>query len=282
LSTILKALKQVDQTAPPEDIQSWPPKIDTKETVKARVKKLRLNRKVYLTIVLVLIIVTAGWLAYNQKDLLLARLSSGRTSEKDKLASSASSKKDPIYQAKIQPPASKQTSSSPKKDSPPNMGNRRAGLKYDPKQTETDKQSRQLPKIPVRRNRIKSQDVTTSGQTRPLPKPAPTRSRISRSQLADPKKPVRNQSRAALRPQTKRAKSPLKQVSRSYRRLDDSKLKLQAIAWSNDVDQRIAVINGHIVREGESVEGFSVTQIRQDDIIVNDGTESWRLEFGLK
>jgi hypothetical protein len=36
------------------------------------------------------------------------------------------------------------------------------------------------------------------------------------------------------------------------------------------------------VREGESVEGFSVTQIRQDDIIVNDGTESWRLEFGLK
>jgi hypothetical protein len=267
LSTILKALKQVDQTAPPEDIQSWPPKIDTKETVKARVEKIRLNRKVYLTIVLVLIIVAAGWLAYNQKDLLLAKLSSGRTSEKDKLTSSASSK---------------QTANSPKKDSLPNMGNRRAGLKNEPKQTGTDKQPGQLPKIPVRKNIIKRKDFTTPGQTRPLPKPAPSKSRISRSQTADPKNPARNQGRAALTPPTKKAKSPLKQVSRSYRRLGDSKLKLQAIAWSNDVAQRIAVINGHIVREGESVEGFSVTQIRQDDIIVNDGTESWRLEFGLK
>jgi hypothetical protein len=282
LSTILKALKQVDQTAPPEDIQSWPPKIDTKKTVKARVEKLRLNRKVYLTIVLVLIIVAAGWLIYNQKDLLLARLFSGRTLEKDKLASSASSKEDPVYQAKIYPPASKQTASSPKKDSLPNMGNRRAGLKYEPKQTGTDKQSRQLPKIPVRKNIIKSQDSATSGQTRPLPKPAPSKSRISRSQLTDPKKSVRNQGRAALTPPTKKAKSPLKQASRSYRRLDDSKLKLQAIAWSDDAARRIAVINNHVVREGESVEGFSVTQIRQDDIIVNDGTESWRLEFGLK
>ena len=282
MSTILKALKQVDQTAPPEDIQSWPPKIDTKETVKARVEKIRLNRKVYLTIVLVLIIVAAGWLAYNQKDLLLAKLSSGRTSEKDRLTSSASSKNDPVYQTKINPPSSKQTASSPKKDSLPNMRNRRAGLKNEPKQTGTDKQPGQLPKIPVRKNIIIRKDFTTPGQTRPLPKPAPSKSRISRSQTADPKNPARNQGRAALTPPTKKAKSPLKQVSRSYRRLDDSKLKLQAIAWSNDVAQRIAVINGHIVREGESVEGFSVTQIRQDDIIVNDGTESWRLEFGLK
>jgi hypothetical protein len=213
------------------------------------VKKLRLNRKVYLTIALVLIMVTAGWLVYNHKDLLIAKLSSDRIL---------------------------------KKDSPPNMGNPRAGLKYEPKQTETAGQLKKLPKIPVRKKIIKSQGVTISGQTRPLPKPVPSKSRISRSQLADPKKPVRNQSRAAVRPPTQRAKSPLKQVSKSYRRLDDSKLKLQAIAWSNDVAQRIAVINGHIVREGESVEGFSVTQIRQDDIIVNDGTESWRLEFGLK
>lgn len=282
MSTILKALKQVDQTAPPEDIQSWPPKIDTKETVKARVEKIRLNRKVYLTIVLVLIIVAAGWLAYNQKDLLLAKLSSGRTSEKDKLTSSASSKNGPVYQTKINPRSSKQTASSPKKDSLPDRGNRQAGLKNEPKQTGTDKQLGQLPKIPVRKNIIKRKDFTASGQTRLLPKPAPNRSRISRSQTADPKNPVRNQDRAALTPPTKKAKSPLKQVSRSYRRLDNSKLKLQAIAWSNDVAQRIAVVNGHIVREGESVEGFSVTQIRQDDIIVNDGTESWRLEFGLK
>ena len=282
MSTILKALKQVDQSAPPEDIQSWPPEIDTKKTVKARVEKIRLNRKVYLTIVLALIIVAAGWLVYNQKDLLLAKLSSGWTLSKNKLTPPASSEKGPVYHAKVKPPASKQTASSAKKDSPPNMGNQPAGLKHAQKQTGTDKQSRQLPKIPVRKNIIKSQDFTTSGQTRPLPKPVPSKSRISRSQTADPKKPVQNQGRASVTPPTQKAKPPLKQVSRSYRRLDDSKLKLQAIAWSDDAAQRIAVINNHVVREGESVEGFSVTQIRQDDIIINDGTESWRLEFGLK
>jgi FtsZ-interacting cell division protein ZipA len=282
LSTILKALKQVDQTAPPEDIQSWPPEIDTKETVKARVEKIRLNRKVYLTIVLALIIVAAGWLVYSQKDLLLAKLSSGWTFAKNKLTSSASSENGPVYQAKIDPPSSKETVSSAKKDSPPNMGNQRAGLKYEPKQTATDNQSRPLPKGPVRKNIDKDQNLTISSQPGLPPKPAPSKSRISRSPSADPKKPVRNQDRAAVRPPTQKAKAPLKQASRSYRRLDDSKLKLQAIAWSDDAAQRIAVINNHVVREGESVEGFSVTQIRQDDIIINDGTESWRLEFGLK
>ena len=72
------------------------------------------------------------------------------------------------------------------------------------------------------------------------------------------------------------------QVPRAYQRLDDDKLKLQAIAWSHEAAQRIAVINGHVVREGETVEGFSVNQIRQEDVIVNDGTESWQLEFSLK
>lgn len=282
MSTILKALKQVDQTAPPEDIQSWPPKIDTKETVKARVEKIRLNRKVYLTIVLVLIIVAAAGLVYTQKDLLLAKLSSGRTLEKDKLTPPASSENGPVYHAKVKPPASKQTAGSAKKDSPPNMGNQPAGLKHEQKQTVTDKQSRQLPKMPVRKNIIKSQDFTKSAQTRPPPKPVPSKSRISRSQTADPKKPVQNQGRASLTPPTQKERPPVQQVSRSYRRLDDSKLELQAIAWSDDAAQRIAVINNHVVREGESVEGFSINQIRQDDIIVNDGTESWRLEFGLK
>jgi hypothetical protein len=100
--------------------------------------------------------------------------------------------------------------------------------------------------------------------------------------MADHKKTVRNKTHAAAALPTKKTRPAVKQVSRSYRRLDESKLKLQAIAWSKNAAQRIAVINDHIVREGESVEGFFVTQIRQDDIIVNDGTESWRVEFRLK
>jgi predicted membrane metal-binding protein len=209
LSTILKALKRIDQTSPPDDLQSWPPQIDTKKTVTTRVKKIWLNRKAYLAVILALIVVAGGWLAYSNRELLLAKIFSGGTSNNVKSTSSDPSPGGPVYQAKIYPPASEPQARSGKK--------------------------------------------------------APASDKEKKGTL-----------------QPKRTESAVKQNSRSYRRLDDSKLKLQAIAWSNQAAQRIAVINGHVVREGESVEGFSVNQIRQEDVIVNDGTESWRLEFGLK
>jgi hypothetical protein len=65
-------------------------------------------------------------------------------------------------------------------------------------------------------------------------------------------------------------------------RLPDSKLKVMAIGWHGDATRRIAVINGHIVKEGESVDGYTITRIRKDDVIVNDGSRSWRVEFALK
>ncbi|MGD2186267.1 MAG: general secretion pathway protein GspB [Desulfobacterales bacterium] len=282
MSTILKALKQIDQTAPPEDLQSWPPKIDTKETVKTRIQKIRLNRKVYLSTLLMLMIVAAVWLVYSQKDLLLAKIFPGRISQNDTLASAGSSENGPIYQAKIYPSSSKQTFSSSKRDDASRKENKRADLKSEPTQIRTDKQSRQLPKISARQKTDKNPIFSAAGKKESPPMPSSSASRISPSQMADSNRTVQSRTRAAAAVPPKKTRAAVKQVQRSYRRLDESKLTLQAIAWSKVAAQRIAVINGHIVREGESVEGFSVTQIRQDDIIVNDGTESWRVEFKLK
>jgi len=282
LSTILKALKQIDQTTPPEDLQSWPPKIDTKETVKTRVQKIRLNRNVYLAALLTLIIVAVAWLVYNQKDLLLAKISSDRISENDTPASSGPTENGPVYQAKIYAPPSKQTINSPQKGSTADMKNNRTGLKRQSAQTLTDKQSGQLPRMPARHKGDKNPIFTAAGKTESLPKSPSSKSLISPSQAAAHKKAVPSKTRAAAALPQKKTSAAVKQDSRSYRRLDESKLKLQAIAWSKNAAQRIAVINGHIVREGESVEGFSVNQIRQDDIIVNDGVESWQVEFRLK
>ena len=79
------------------------------------------------------------------------------------------------------------------------------------------------------------------------------------------------------------AKQPAKPRSReTYDRIADSKLKLQALAWSDDAARRMAVINGRIVHEGESVDGYQVVEIRAEDVIVNEGGKSWRLEFGLR
>jgi hypothetical protein len=80
-----------------------------------------------------------------------------------------------------------------------------------------------------------------------------------------------------------KAKQPAKTRPRkAYDRITDNKLKLQALAWSDDAVKRMAVINGRIVHEGESVEGYQVVEIRVEDVIVNAAGKSWRLEFGLR
>jgi cytoskeletal protein RodZ len=63
-------------------------------------------------------------------------------------------------------------------------------------------------------------------------------------------------------------------------RLMDNRLKIQAIAWSPVPDERMAVINSRIVREGSSVEGFSVVAIRSDDVIVREKGQLYRVPFG--
>jgi len=93
--------------------------------------------------------------------------------------------------------------------------------------------------------------------------------------------PARSMASSADRSDRGRAPTP-RTAEDNLSRIDESKLKVIAIAWAADPSRRLAVVNGHIVKEGESVEGFSVTQIRKDDIIVNDGSRSWRVELNLK
>jgi hypothetical protein len=62
----------------------------------------------------------------------------------------------------------------------------------------------------------------------------------------------------------------------------ESQLILQAISWDRNSENRIAVINNRIVREGESVDGFLVTRIGQDDVLVREGGNEWKLMFRLK
>jgi len=64
--------------------------------------------------------------------------------------------------------------------------------------------------------------------------------------------------------------------------LEESKLKVMAIAWAEDPARRIAVVNGRIVKEGESVDGYTVTRIRPGDLVVNDGSRAWRVELNLR
>lgn len=55
--------------------------------------------------------------------------------------------------------------------------------------------------------------------------------------------------------------------------------KLQAISWSKEPKDRIAVVNGNIVREGNTIDGYSITRIDKDEVVVRKGLDEWKLVF---
>jgi type IV secretory pathway VirB10-like protein len=264
LSTILKALKRIDQTTPPDDLQDWPPRIDTQNTVKARVRRLWLYRKVFLALILTVVVVAAGWLAYTQRHWLVSKISPQKKSTKSR-----------IYQSKIIPESDDSKDAAPEKAPAMKGQNDRSGTRTAPRPAAVKRSSRRVPPVPASQKNQK----TSSGKARAPGANTASKSNISRSPVAGSGKSRKRDTRSAAAAPVKKSAS---RAPRSYRRLDDPAIKLQAIAWSKDAAQRLAVINGHIVREGESVEGFLINQIRQEDVVVNDGSTSWQLEFSLK
>jgi hypothetical protein len=64
--------------------------------------------------------------------------------------------------------------------------------------------------------------------------------------------------------------------------LQDSDLKLMAIAWSAVPADRIAVINGRIIREGESIDGVFVSRINENEVILQKKDELVKLIFRVQ
>ncbi|MCP4117110.1 MAG: GspB domain-containing protein [Desulfobacteraceae bacterium] len=64
--------------------------------------------------------------------------------------------------------------------------------------------------------------------------------------------------------------------------LEDGRLKINAISWSRQPDERLAVINSAIVREGQTVEGFRLVRIMEDGVIVQRSGRRSRVEFRLR
>jgi len=63
---------------------------------------------------------------------------------------------------------------------------------------------------------------------------------------------------------------------------EEAGLDLQAISWSSDVKKRLAVINGKLCRENESVGGYVVKQINPDDIMVSKGATTGKLVLKIR
>ena len=62
-------------------------------------------------------------------------------------------------------------------------------------------------------------------------------------------------------------------------RLPRDTLRLQAISWSDMPSARITVIDSRILREGHSVDGYTVVQIRPEDVIMAKEGKRWKLMY---
>jgi cytoskeletal protein RodZ len=283
LSSILRALKRIEKEAPPPDeSHPWQREIDTKKTITSRVKRRWLYNKLIKILVIVIFFAAAGWLLFSQRQWLVAKIRPEKPATDSRQQSGPTKEKGSGYQAKIntQPSRPKKT---PQKNFPiPN--------KQPKKRAFQPKTRSPAPNEPVTGALPLNEQLQPQGSGQPLPvvknKPViKKRPRVQSNQPAG-STAAPNQRPTTLTPKRNSAKKIKKpgviNNLDSLNTFDDPQLKLQAIAWAEDVSRRMVVINNRVIREGETVDGFSITKIRQEDVIVTDGTNSWRLEFSLK
>lgn len=76
--------------------------------------------------------------------------------------------------------------------------------------------------------------------------------------------------------------SPQKKKESPIDRLEGVNIKIQAISWSEIPAQSLAVINNQVLREGDGIEGYHISHINLDDIVLHRGDKAYRLEFRSK
>ncbi len=76
---------------------------------------------------------------------------------------------------------------------------------------------------------------------------------------------------AQPRPQPPPAASQDSNLFANAERMTDGRLKVQAIVWAPAPADRMAVVNSNVVREGGTLEGFSVVGIGEDAVYVREG-----------
>jgi hypothetical protein len=280
LSSILKALKRIEvQSSRSDSFFTMPKTNDTKQANNSKARRRWFIPSLIAVFLVLLVIVMAAIILFSRRNpIITKKFPAGVSTKQDKNSISPLAKSN-IFRAKIPRATTNLTESRSKRvqpavikaESDPVAGNikessdaaqsttpRKAVGRQNPEMASTAR-SPQVGTTPARKN---SQPIAPSTQ----------KTAVSKNSVA-----ARNV------PSGKPVRKSAKPVSaKTYDRIDDSKLKLQALAWFDDASKRMVVINSHIVREGGNVEGYQVTQIRRQDVVVSDGKKSWRLEFALK
>lgn len=282
MSSILKALKKIEEESPaPQTYPTLKKPIDPQQALNAGPLKRRRLRKLITFGLVLLVIAAAAVILFSRRQMIIAKMLSGGDSGSMTAMDASKSGNSKVYRAKISPPAAKPTQK-------PSLKTRRLPPKTPSTKPEDSEKKFQADPRANAANSTRGQPILKSSPVQQPPKtvlkaPAkkpqiktpPPPDAVSPAPAVSPAKPLPAAPAAAA------DNRPAAKPAATYDRIEDSKLKLQALAWSDEVTKRMAVINGRIVREGESVDGYRVIEIHEEEVVVNQDGKSWRLEFGL-
>lgn len=271
MSSILKALKKIDESSPPADSgQPWPQPGEARDAITKSIKKRWFIRRMTTYVLVAACVISLAVLLYlRQADKTPHHQAAAIRTE-------AKTEQGQIHRAKIEKtaPGSRSPEATMEKQPPPPRTTAPQRIKPAPK-----------PTAPAVRRSPKALAATTPPETaKPTRsrKPLPKKSKKAATKIVPPAGDTNARKSARKKAVSKPTTASRSDQSPQYSRLQNKDLKLQAIAWAPEPAKRIAVINGSIVREGETIEGFTLMRIRKDDIVLNDGRKTWQLEFGLK
>ena len=277
MSSILKALKKIEEDSPPPPAYpSLPQPVNSPKALNNSTRKRwRMRRLSYLLIVLLFIGAGTG-LIYRQRGFFFAQIKSLISPQRPQTGEMPASSGNKVYRAKIPPPPTVTVPKSSPVNRRPQGQIRKKGPETSENKIQSAKRPRQRGALPPRTSARESQAVLNSrAKTAPPTVSGPAGLQTRRKTTApkiNPSPPPSAKAKSRVQPKPKVA----------YDRFDDANLTLQALAWTEDAARRMVVINGQIVHEGESVDGYQIIKIREEDVIVKQGSKSWRLEFGLQ
>jgi len=67
--------------------------------------------------------------------------------------------------------------------------------------------------------------------------------------------------------------------NRKMTALKNDDLKIQAISWAQEPENRIAVIDNRVLRQGDAVQGYRLVEIEKDSVILQYSGKNYRLGF---
>ncbi len=256
MSSILQALKKIESELPDKsEIRFWQQEIDTQKTIHKHITDNLRLKKQFFVIFAAIILAAGGGLVLGRK----------------------SWENVPLPVAKPETKYSKPLSRIGKKTADRDLSQKKKPAKRDGEKITAVTQAAKKespPAITPREKEPASVKKTEIKVTKSLNR---NKKKIAGQNLIQKYNNTKKRAeKSEQNLKTKRILSiPVKQAG-------ESKLQLQAIAWSSDPESRIAVINGRVLREGGSVERVLVTHIGKNEVVFKKGREEWKQLFRLR